>query len=195
MDLQLMDFQLMDYIVDGLQLLMDFQLTEFILMEFMLMYLTECRHWYQHSAKLFQKCLKCDPWNDEKATAVFRLKIYREARQNMPIQDYMVDENHWHFTNFNLKHLCVWHTIDREKLRKVKLVGFTDDDNRTKVLKKSRRDCSSKANWAMNGMKHQNCFIISVARAALCQVDSPGDWGTRKLGAQMGSGSTWSYTV
>ena len=36
-----MDFQLMDYIVDGLQLLMDFQLTEFILMEFMLMDLTE----------------------------------------------------------------------------------------------------------------------------------------------------------
>ena len=124
---------------------------------------------------------------------MFRLKIYREAGQNMSIQDYMVDENHWHFTNFNLKHLCVWHTIDREKLRKVKLVGFTDDDNRTKVLKKSRRDCSSKANWAMNGMKHQNCFIISVARAALCQVDSPGDWGTRKLGAQMSSGWPWSY--
>ena len=38
-----MDFQLIDYIVDGLQLLMDFQLTEFILMEFMLMDLTECR--------------------------------------------------------------------------------------------------------------------------------------------------------
>ena len=37
-----MDFQLIDYIVDGLQLLMDFQLTEFILMEFMLMDLTEC---------------------------------------------------------------------------------------------------------------------------------------------------------
>ena len=37
-----MDFQLIDYIVDGLQLLMDFQLTEFILIEFMLMDLTEC---------------------------------------------------------------------------------------------------------------------------------------------------------
>ena len=37
-----MDFQLMDYIVYGLQLLMDFQLMEFKLMGYMLMDLTEC---------------------------------------------------------------------------------------------------------------------------------------------------------
>ena len=41
MDFQLTEIILMHYIVDGLQLLMDFQLTEFILMEFMLMDLTE----------------------------------------------------------------------------------------------------------------------------------------------------------
>ena len=37
-----MDFQLIDYIVYGLQLLMDFQLMEFKLMGYMLMDLTEC---------------------------------------------------------------------------------------------------------------------------------------------------------
>ena len=36
-----MDFQLIDYIVYGLQLLMDFQLMEFKLMGYMLMDLTE----------------------------------------------------------------------------------------------------------------------------------------------------------
>ena len=38
-----MDFQLIDYIVYGLQLLMDFQLMEFKLMGYMLMDLTECK--------------------------------------------------------------------------------------------------------------------------------------------------------
>ena len=41
-DFQLMDFQLMDYIVDGLQLLIDFQLIDFKLMDFLLIDLTEC---------------------------------------------------------------------------------------------------------------------------------------------------------
>ena len=41
-DFQLMDFQLMDYIVDGLQLLIDFQLMDFKLMDFLLIDLTEC---------------------------------------------------------------------------------------------------------------------------------------------------------
>ena len=40
-DFQLMDFQLMDYIVDGLQLLIDFQLMDFKLMDFLLIDLTE----------------------------------------------------------------------------------------------------------------------------------------------------------
>ena len=35
-DFQLMDFQLMDYIVDGLQLLIDFQLMDFQLMDYLL---------------------------------------------------------------------------------------------------------------------------------------------------------------
>ena len=56
MDFQLMDFQLIDYIVDGLQLLMDFQLTEFILMEFMLMDLTEC---YIYADNIFKKMKHC----------------------------------------------------------------------------------------------------------------------------------------
>ena len=90
----------------------------------------------------------------------------------MPIQDYMVDENHWHFTNFNLKHLCVWHTIDREKLRKVKLVGFTDDDNRTKVLKKVKvrlfikSQLSDEWNEASK-LFHHNCSPSSFVSSGL----------------------------
>ena len=42
MDFQFMDFQFIDYIVYGLQLFMDFQFMEFKLMGYMLMDLTEC---------------------------------------------------------------------------------------------------------------------------------------------------------
>ena len=52
-DFQLMDFQLMDYIVDGLQLLIDFQLMDFKLMDFLLIDLTE----WIHSSPLFHR-----PW-------------------------------------------------------------------------------------------------------------------------------------
>ena len=42
MDFQFMDFQFIDYIMYGLQLFMDFQFMEFKLMGYMLMDLTEC---------------------------------------------------------------------------------------------------------------------------------------------------------
>ena len=71
MDFQLIDFQLMYYIVDGLQLLMDFQLTEFILMEFMLMDLTECSTVISRQ-RIFKVSSSC---NDAKTVNIYSYYI------------------------------------------------------------------------------------------------------------------------
>ena len=63
-----MDFQLMDYIVYGLQLLMDFQLMEFKLMGYMLMDLTE---WFCTAKKGTQN-IKRGPKSPKRSSVVLK---------------------------------------------------------------------------------------------------------------------------